>query len=149
MGFCSTTLILFLVVIQMSAVVQCPFPPPSSLLPSSVRIRYVSLLLAYSSETTARREIKDTGTGPAPVLGSFSQSRRPQLWTCGLKNRVHAVVVLPRSYCIQPRGEILQSDYIPACAMRYTHADYLTVGTISIQMAIESTCSDRNGIGQS
>ncbi|KAL2143132.1 hypothetical protein VTI28DRAFT_346 [Corynascus sepedonium] len=134
MGFCSSALILFLVVTQMSAVVQCPFPPP-----------LLSPPVQHHCTTRDQGHRHRSSTGPGLVLSE------PPSTALDLRTKEQSTCrsCLPRSYRVQPRVEILQSDHIPACAMRYTHADYLTVGTISIQMAVESTCSDRNGIGQS
>jgi hypothetical protein len=51
----------------------------------------------------------------SPGLGSFSQSRLPQLWACGLKNRVHALWILHAlsgSFYLLPRIFFL---LIPPC----------------------------------
>lgn len=85
---------------ELSSTISCfGCLPHSRFISRSVWIRYVSLLHAIALRPLHNARSRPPEAGLRRLPSSFYQSRLPQLWTCGLKNRVHACPLACSTTC--------------------------------------------------
>lgn len=85
---------------ELSSTISCfGCLPHSCFISRSVWIRYVSLLHAIALRPLHNARSRPPEAGLRRLPSSFYQSRLPQLWTCGLKNRVHACPLACSTTC--------------------------------------------------